>query len=344
MIRHPHPAAHDGSARIDDFRRTFRDLVDEVGRAVVGHDTARRHVVAALFAGGHVLLEGVPGLGKTLIVKTLADALGLTFRRIQFTPDLMPSDIIGAQILTERDGVRDFEFRPGPIFAHVVLADEINRATPKTQSAVLEAMEERQVTAFGTTYPLDEPFLVLATQNPIELEGTYPLPEAQLDRFMFKLVVDPPTAAELRGILTRTTGAERAEVRPVLTGRSPAVAIDDMRRLVREVVLAPPLEEHVVRLVAAATPGAPEAPSEVTRFVRYGPGPRAAQALVLGAKVLALADGRANVARADIEELIVPAFRHRLILNFEADAENVRTEDLLAAIERAADGRRGARR
>jgi MoxR-like ATPase len=330
--------ARDAGREVQEFQRVFHALTDEIGRVIVGHEQARRHLLVALFAGGHVLVEGVPGLGKTLMVKSVADALSLEFRRIQFTPDLMPSDIIGAQILSE-DGARRFDFRPGPIFANVVLADEINRATPKTQSAVLEAMEERQVTAFGATYPLEPPFFVLATQNPIELEGTYPLPEAQLDRFMFKLSVTPPSRDELKTILARTTRAERITIAPVLEEATARRAIGHMTRLARSVLLAPPLEDYVIALVHAATPGSDTAPPEISRFLRYGPGPRAAQALTLGAKVLALADGRANVARADVDELIDPVLRHRLIVNFEAEAENVPLDALVAAICTAVRGR-----
>jgi len=219
--------------RVADFRQTFGRAEAEVGRVIVGHREVMRKVLTALFAGGHVLIEGVPGLGKTLMVKTAAEALGLSFKRIQFTPDLMPSDIVGTQVLTESDGRREFRFKAGPIFAHVVLGDEINRATPKTQSAVLEAMEERQVTVFGTTYPLDPPFFVLATQNPIELEGTYPLPEAQMDRFMFKVVMGSPKPEELREILNRTTGAISYQVHSIFDAGTAPDKIEEIRQLVR---------------------------------------------------------------------------------------------------------------
>jgi MoxR-like ATPase len=270
-------------------------------------------------------------------VRSVSHALGLTFKRIQFTPDLMPSDIIGAQILNEQDGARSFHFRRGPIFANVVLADEINRATPKTQSALLEAMEEHQVTAFGETYSLDEPFFVLATQNPIELEGTYPLPEAQLDRFLFKLVVTSPTRAELTEILRRTTVGEQRAAGPVFDADSAAETIGEMRRLVREVLIAPPLEQRIVALIDAATPGRQPAVPAVQSYVRFGPGPRAAQAIVLGAKVNALLDGRGHVASADVTDVVVPALRHRLILNFQAEAENVSAERIVADVMEATE-------
>jgi MoxR-like ATPase len=244
----------------------------------------------------------------------------------------MPSDIIGAQILTEEKATREFRFRPGPIFAHIVLADEINRASPKTQSAVLEAMEERQVTAFGETYPLLDPFFLLATQNPIELEGTYPLPEAQLDRFLFKLLVESPDAAELNEILDRTTTEYRPNVAVVFAGEAGQQAIADMRRLVRQVLLAPPLQNFVVSLIEASAPNGGGAVAAVRNYVRFGPGPRAAQAVVLGAKVNALLDGRAHASFEDITDAVLPALRHRLILNFQAEAENVTEDSLLTEV------------
>jgi MoxR-like ATPase len=320
--------------RIEDFRRRFHAIEEEVGKVIVGHRAVLRKVLAAFFAGGHVLLEGVPGLGKTLIVRSVSNALGLSFKRIQFTPDLMPSDIIGAQILTEEKAAREFRFRPGPIFAHIVLADEINRASPKTQSAVLEAMEERQVTAFGETYPLLDPFFLLATQNPIELEGTYPLPEAQLDRFLFKLLVESPDAAELNEILNRTTTEYRPDIAVVFAGDEGQRAIADMRRLVRQVLLAPPLQNFVVSLIAASSPNGNSVPA-VRNYVRFGPGPRAAQAVVLGAKVNALLDGRAHASLDDITDAVLPALRHRLILNFQAEAENVTEDSLLGEVLRS---------
>ena len=313
------------------FRETFEMIETAVGKVIVGHADAVRKVLIAFFAGGHVLLEGVPGLGKTLLVRTVSQALGLSFRRIQFTPDLMPSDITGSQILTEKSGGADFEFRRGPIFANIVLADEINRATPKTQSAVLEAMEEHQVTSFGETHRLAEPFFVLATQNPIELEGTYPLPEAQLDRFLFKLVVTAPAPDELREILRRTTVEERPQITAVLDAASAPETVARLRRLVRQVVIAPPLEDWIVALITATTPNGASAAS-VSTYLRFGPGPRAAQAVVLGAKVNALLDGRGHVAFEDVTDVVLPALRHRLILNFQAEAENVTAEKILGEV------------
>src|ERR1044071_1352022 len=227
----------------ENFHQGFTRIESEVRKVIVGHDDILRRVLVAFFAGGHVLLEGVPGLGKTLLVKTLSQALGISFKRIQFTPDLMPSDIVGTQVLAENNGRRDFQFKKGPIFAHVVLADEINRATPKTQSAVLEAMEEKQVTVFGESYTLESPFMVLATQNPVELEGTYPLPEAQLDRFFFKLVVAPPSPAELREILHRTTGTQFQDAQPVF-GDAGGPLVEEMKELLRQVLIAPPIEDY----------------------------------------------------------------------------------------------------
>jgi MoxR-like ATPase len=322
-------------ARIERFRERFVGVEAEVGKLIVGQHTVLRRVLAAFFAGGHVLLEGVPGLGKTLIVRSVAKALGLSFKRIQFTPDLMPSDIIGAQILSEEGPTREFRFRRGPIFAHIVLADEINRASPKTQSAVLEAMEERQVTAFGETYPLLEPFFLLATQNPIELEGTYPLPEAQLDRFLFKVLVEPPDGDELKQILARTTTETRPDVETVFIGDPGQQALADMRLLVRQVIVAPPLTDYVVSLIASATPNGKGSIPAVKNYVRFGPGPRAAQAIVLGAKVNALLDGRGHASFEDVVDVVLPALRHRLILNFQAEAEDVDSDSLIDEVLRS---------
>ncbi|MEE9569011.1 MAG: AAA family ATPase [Candidatus Binatia bacterium] len=318
----------------EKFREIFSLLEREVKKVIVGHTDVICRVLIALFSGGHVLLEGVPGLGKTLLIKSLSRALGLSFKRVQFTPDLMPSDIIGTQVITESDGRREFQFKKGPIFSQVVLADEINRATPKTQSAVLEAMEERQVTVFGETFPLESPFMVLATQNPIELEGTYPLPEAQLDRFFFKLLVSSPSPEELREILQRTTGAGLSEAAPVLSSNGTEV-IDGMKLLLRQVIIAPPLEDYVVHLVHATQPtGKTEgfAVSEVREYLRFGASPRGAQAIILGAKAYALAQGRVHVSHEDIESVVYPALRHRLILNFQAEAENIGADQILEAV------------
>jgi MoxR-like ATPase len=315
--------------RVTEFQRTFARAEAEVGKVIVGHQDVVRKTLTALFAGGHVLIEGVPGLGKTLMCKTASDALGLSFKRIQFTPDLMPSDIVGTQVLTEADGRREFNFKPGPIFAHVVLGDEINRATPKTQSAVLEAMEERQVTVFGMTYPLEPPFMVLATQNPIELEGTYPLPEAQMDRFLFKVVMGSPRPEELREILNRTTGATMHSAQSIFPVASAPVAIEQLKMLVREVMVAEPLERYVIGIIGACTPNGPGATPEVSQYLRFGPSPRGAQALILCAKVNALLDGRVSVSYEDVADAVVPALRHRLLRNFQAEAENVSTDSIL---------------
>ncbi len=319
------------------FHDIYSRLKGEVERVIVGHEDVIAHALIAFFAGGHVLLEGVPGLGKTLLVKTMSRVLGLSFKRVQFTPDLMPSDIIGTRVLTESSGARGFRFERGPIFANLVLADEINRATPKTQSAVLEAMEELQVTVFGETHVLEPPFMVLATQNPIELEGTYPLPEAQLDRFLFKATVRPPAPEELREILARTTGADAPEASAVLPG---AASAQDMRQLLRQVLVAPAIEDYVARLVHATHPAGkrPDGPvvPEVAEYVRFGASPRGAQSLILGAKGHALAQGRVHVSYRDVDAVLYPALRHRLILNFQAEAEKVTADDVLAALVKQA--------
>ncbi|HYB91610.1 MAG TPA: AAA family ATPase [Candidatus Binataceae bacterium] len=327
----PKPSA---DQRVAEFRKVFSLAHQEVGRVIVGYQEVIRKLLTALFCGGHVLVEGVPGLGKTLMCKTAADVLGLSFKRIQFTPDLMPSDIIGTQVLTEADGRREFQFKQGPIFAHIVLGDEINRATPKTQSAVLEAMEEHQVTVFGVTYVLDPPYFVLATQNPIELEGTYPLPEAQMDRFLFKVVMGSPKPDELREILNRTTGAQSHKVEPIFDpGQAPA-SIEDMKGLVREVMVAEPIERFIIGIIGACTPGGPGAVPEVSQYLRFGPSPRGAQALILCAKVNALLDGRVSVSYEDVDDAVVPCLRHRLLRNFQAEAENVTTESILEQVSR----------
>ena len=318
----------------EKFREIFYLLETEIKKVIVGHEEIIRKVLIAFIAGGHVLLEGVPGLGKTLLIKSMSGALGLSFKRVQFTPDLMPSDIIGTQVLVERDGRREFQFKKGPIFAQVVLADEINRATPKTQSAVLEAMEERQVTVFGESFELGFPFMVMATQNPIELEGTYPLPEAQLDRFFFKLLVPSPSTDELKEILRRTTGTALEETAPVLSGDG-AEIIKEMRLLLRQVIIAPPLEDYVVRLVYATQPTSQtsgDTLSEVKEYLRFGASPRGAQAIILGAKGNALAEGRVHVSYEDIEAVVPPTLRHRLILNFQAEAENIGADQILAGL------------
>src|SRR5277367_1956800 len=315
--------------RVADFRKIFSRAEGEVARVIVGHREVVRKLLTALFCGGHILIEGVPGLGKTLMVKAASEALGLSFKRIQFTPDLMPSDITGTQFLNEVDGRRQFEFKAGPIFAHIVLGDEINRATPKTQSAVLEAMEERQVTVLGTTYLLDPPFFVLATQNPIELEGTYPLPEAQMDRFLFKVVMGAPKPDELREILTRTTGASSYKVQSIFDAGNAPEKIEAEKALVREVMVGEPVERYIISIIGACTPGGPEAIPEVSQYLRFGPSPRGAQSLIMCAKVNALLEGRVTVSYEDVDDAIIPSLRHRLLRNFQAEAENVSAESIL---------------
>jgi MoxR-like ATPase len=316
-------------ARADEFRTLYKRLREEIGKVVVGHEDVVTGVLTCLFAGGHTLLEGVPGLGKTLLVRTLGDVLDLVFKRIQFTPDLMPADIIGTNIISTVEGAsRSFSFQPGPIFTQICLADEINRATPKTQSALLEAMQERSVTVGGQVHRLDEPFFVLATQNPIDQEGTYPLPEAQLDRFFFKLLVDYSSREEISAILDRTTAASQATAQRVMTG----VDILRFQQLVREVLVAPHVRDFAVRLVLATHPEGEFAAPRTNRFVRLGASPRGAQALVLSAKVRALIAGRYNVSFDDIEAGTRPALRHRILLNFEAQAEGISADDLIADI------------
>ncbi len=317
---------------IEEQARKFRDGVDglkkEIAKVIVGHDDVVTQVVLAILAGGHALLEGVPGLGKTLLVRTVAQCLNLKFSRIQFTPDLMPADIIGTSIVVEEAGGRkNFQFQRGPVFGNVILADEINRATPKTQSALLEAMQEHAVTVSGNRYALDEPFFVLATQNPIEMEGTYPLPEAQIDRFLFKIEVHAPSLADLVEVIDRTTGQAAPQVRQVMTGAE----LLEMRALGRDVPIASHVKEFAARLVLATHPGSQGAPT-AQKYVRYGSSPRGAQALVLAAKLLALMKGRYNVAFSDIKEVAYPALRHRLILNFEAEAEGIKADAIVAKI------------
>lgn len=321
---------------VETFHELFGALEQELHTVIVGMDDVVRRVLTAIFAGGHILLEGVPGLGKTLLVKSVARTLNLSFKRIQFTPDLMPSDVTGTQVLSSAEGgARGFVFKPGPLFANIVLADEINRATPKTQAALLEAMEERQITALENTYQLPAPFFVLATQNPIELEGTYPLPEAQLDRFLMKLLVPAPSEAELKEILRRTTGAERREVRPLAEGAAMTQALDLMRGLVRRVAIADPLAAAIVRLISALTPASQYATAKTKKYVRFGPGPRGAQSVILVAKVQALLDRRMNVSFDDIKAALTPTLRHRLILSFDAEADGVTADDIIEELKRA---------
>lgn len=315
--------------RAAKFRERFRDLENEIGKVIVGQPDIIRGVLTCLFVGGHVLLEGVPGLGKTLLVRTLASALDLKFSRIQFTPDLMPSDVVGTNIINESpDGRRAFEFQRGPLFAQIVLADEINRATPKTQSALLEAMQERSVTVAGTIHKLDDPFLVLATQNPIEQEGTYPLPEAQLDRFFFKLTVPFTTREELNLIIDRTTKNEWPSAAQVME----ASEIRTWQALVREVLVAGPVQDYAIRLLLATHPNNEFATADANRFLRAGASPRGAQTMILAAKVRALLEGRYNVSFEDIRAVYLPAMRHRILLNFEAQAENISPDSVLTGI------------
>lgn len=310
------------------FAQDWDRLRAELSKAIVGHEDIIDGVLTSLFAGGHVLLEGVPGLGKTLLVRSLSQALSLDFSRIQFTPDLMPADVTGTTVVEEDENGRRFVFRPGPVFAQILLADEINRATPKTQSAMLEAMQEHAVTVGGETRPLGPPFLVMATQNPIEQEGTYPLPEAQLDRFFYKLIVGYSSREELCEILERTTAADHAEIQPVLD----TDAILGYQRAARSVSIPDDVRTSMATLVLATHPGREFAPPRIDRYVRLGASPRAGQALSLASKVTALRAGRNVVTVDDLRGVVVPAMRHRLVLNFEAQADGVTSDDLLQDI------------
>jgi MoxR-like ATPase len=317
-----------GQLSPDAFAERATAIEREVGKVIVGQRDLVRHTLTCLLANGHALLEGVPGLGKTMLVRTFADAVDCTFNRIQFTPDLMPADITGTNILIEEDGHRVFRFQSGPIFANLVLADEINRATPKTQSSLLEAMQEHQVTVARSRYPLDPPFFVLATQNPLEMEGTYPLPEAQLDRFMFKVLVPFPSEDDLALIVERTTGTEAPTAGKVAT----AAELIEMQRIARAVPIAPHVSAYAVSLLAATHPDQPRAPQLARDYVRYGGSPRGVQALVAAGKISALLDGRFNVAIDDIRAAAIPALRHRVILNFEGEAEGITTEAVIRSI------------
>jgi MoxR-like ATPase len=316
------------------FRQLAAAIESEIGKVIVGQRDVVRHVLTGILAGGHVLLEGVPGLGKTMLIRTLGQVLQLSFSRVQFTPDLMPADITGTEMMEERgDGLRAFRFQQGPIFANLILADEINRATPKTQSALLEAMQEKTVTAGNQTYPLPHPFFVLATQNPIEQEGTYPLPEAQLDRFLFKVNVPFPSADELSEILARTTGEETAVAATVAS----AADIIAMQQLGRQVPIPSHVSDYVGRLLIATHPATPNSAATrgngsselVGRYVRYGSSPRGGQAMILGAKVRALLDGRYNVSYEDVAAAAPASLRHRLILNFEGQAEGINPDEII---------------
>jgi MoxR-like ATPase len=310
------------------FADRAKAIEAEIGRVIVGQRDLVRQTLTGLLANSHVLLEGVPGLGKTMLVRTIGDVIDCSFNRIQFTPDLMPADITGTNILIEEGGQRVFKFQPGPIFANLVLADEINRATPKTQSSLLEAMQEHQVTVARNRYPLDPPFFVLATQNPLEMEGTYPLPEAQLDRFLFKVMVPFPSEEDLIAIMDRTTGAEAVQAQKIAT----ADEIVEMQRLARAVPIAPHITAYAVSVLAATHPDQPRAPELVREYVRYGGSPRGAQALVTAGKIFALLDGRFNVSVEDIRAAALPSLRHRIILNFEGEAEGITTEAVVRTI------------
>jgi MoxR-like ATPase len=313
----------------EKFRSRYQTVKDEIGKVIVGHDEIVHGVLTCLMIGGHCLLEGAPGLGKTLLVSTLSRALNLQSNRIQFTPDLMPADILGTNMIVETpDGKREFQFQKGPIFTQILLADEINRATPKTQSAMLETMQEGTVTASGHRYVLDKPFFVLATQNPIEQEGTYPLPEAQLDRFLFKLNVGYSNREQLSTILDRTTKGIKATVDAVMDGRE----ILKWQALIREVIMADHLRDYIVRLNLATHPDGPFATKVTNQYLRWGASPRGAQTMALAAKVRALLEGRFNVSFEDIRRVYLPAMRHRVIVNFEAQAEGVTSDQVLLEI------------
>ena len=330
---------------VADFARIFRLVQQEIHKAIVGHDQAIEELLSAFFAGGHALIEGVPGTGKTTLVKSLGQALNLSFNRIQFTVDLMPADITGTRIiLSGSDGVREFSFQPGPIFCHILLGDEINRATPKTQSALLEAMAEQQVTVSGITYPLAPPYFVMATLNPLEMEGTYPLPEAQLDRFLFKVRLGYPGEEEMVRIIGATTGSQESRVEPVFAPTEAAEAIERLKRLVREVMVAPIMEHYAARMARTTQPPNSRVLGDlhssiqidaVSRYVSFGSSPRGAQALILGAKVRALLDGRANIAFEDIDGVAPAALEHRLMLNYAAHTDDIDASMIVAEVVKA---------
>jgi MoxR-like ATPase len=317
-------------AQVAEFKKNYTAIEAEIGKVIVGHRDVIAQTILCLMIGGHALLEGVPGLGKTLLVRTLSQVLDLHFSRIQFTPDLMPADIVGTSIVTTDDatGRRDFVFQPGPIFGNLVLADEINRATPKTQSALLEAMAEGSVSVAKKTHIMPQPFFVLATQNPLEMEGTYTLPEAQLDRFAFKIAVESPKLEDLITILDRTTGTLAPKPNRIVTGAT----IEEMKHLVRAVPVATHVKNYIGRLVLGTHPDSEGAPEVTRKYIRFGASPRGAQAIILAAKVLALRDGRYNVSFADVRAVLTPALRHRLILNFEGQAEGISLDTILKKI------------
>lgn len=307
----------------------FQAMMEELEKVVVGQRSLVQDLFICMLCGGHALIEGVPGLGKTLVVKTLSEVLSLEFSRIQFTPDLMPADILGTNIVNEdTNGSRFFEFFKGPIFGQIILADEINRATPKTQSALLEAMQEHRITIFGKTYPLESPFFVLATQNPLEMEGTYPLPEAQVDRFFYKILVHYPDAEQLSAIIDKTTEAEPPEFKKILNANE----INQMKSIIKQVPIANHVKQYAIHLVLATHPDKEFSTAETKQFVRYGSSPRGLQNLVMGAKVLALLEGRFNVSAEDIRTVIKPALRHRILLNLRGEAEGINPDEIIQNI------------
>lgn len=319
--------------KVADFQKKIEKITTEIGRVIAGQENVVRDTLIALISGGHILLEGVPGLGKTMLVRTLGEALNLSFSRVQFTPDLMPADITGTDLVVEPEpGKRMFQFQKGPVFAHLILADEINRATPKTQSALLEAMQEQTVTVTGKRHKLPDPFMVLATQNPIEMEGTYPLPEAQVDRFFFKTLVDFPRWEDLNVILDRTTGSSVPKVEAIV-GQD---EIMEMQKLAREVLMASPVRDYISRIVLATHPESEMAGPVCKKYIRYGASPRGAQTLAVASRVNALMDGRFNVGFDDVKRVLPSALRHRLILNFEAQAEGIPADDILEELIREA--------
>lgn len=313
---------------VEQFSEQFKILQKEVGCFIVGQEQIVEHVLIAIIAGGHVLLEGVPGLGKTALVHTLSQVMDLDFKRIQFTPDLLPADILGTNIMVDRAGSKVFEFQKGPIFTHILLADEINRATPKTQSALLESMQEKTVTIGGICHQLDRPYFVLATQNPIEMDGTYPLPEAQLDRFFFKLSVTLPSHEEMGLILDRTTGKERPKINKVINGAQ----ILEMEKVAQQVPVAQDVRDYLIKLVLSTHPENEHAPHDVARYVRYGASPRAAQTIMAAARIRALTQGRYHVAKEDVNAIAIPALSHRILLNFEGEAEGLSTANIISGL------------
>ncbi len=333
-----------------EFQDTFQRIQSELAKVIIGYEELIQDILIAFFAGGHVLIEGVPGTGKTLLVRSLAHVLNLSFNRIQFTVDLMPADVTGTRMVMDRDdGRREFVFAEGPVFAHVLLGDEINRSTPKTQAALLEAMAELQVTVAGTTYQLPPPFFVLATLNPIEMEGTYPLPEAQLDRFFFKVRLTYPTHQEVQRIISATTTTDVPDPQPVFSEAEAADKVMAFRHLVRDVLVAPHIEEYTAALIHATLPAGAQYLNQtdsasvtlpkdelVNRYVSFGSSPRGGQTLLLGAKVAALLDGRANVSYEDIDRVMIPALNHRLVLNFAAEAENIDPTTIIERIRQSA--------